>query len=143
MNGRILAVDPGEKHIGLALSDPTGTLASPLTVLPHRSRSLDAAEIARLADENNAVTIIVGQSLDEDGELKPMGRHAARLAEEIRRHTNLQVLMWDEYGSTQKARKTRVEMGVNRSKRGGHLDDLAAAIFLQTFLDDNQNRMNQ
>ncbi|RPJ51473.1 MAG: Holliday junction resolvase RuvX, partial [Chloroflexi bacterium] len=55
MNGRILAVDPGEKRLGIALSDPTGLIASPLMVLRHISRLVDAAQIAALAAEHEAV----------------------------------------------------------------------------------------
>jgi putative Holliday junction resolvase len=61
---RILAVDPGSKRIGIALSDPTGTIASPLKVVNHISRPIDAATIAALAQEYEAEKIIVGQSLD-------------------------------------------------------------------------------
>ncbi len=55
MNGRILAVDPGEKRIGIAISDLTGTIANPLTVLKHVALEIDAAAIAALAQEQDAV----------------------------------------------------------------------------------------
>ena len=61
---RILAVDHGEKRIGLALSDPTATIASPLKVIEHVSRLMDAAQVANLASENNAALIVIGQSYD-------------------------------------------------------------------------------
>jgi putative Holliday junction resolvase len=134
--GRILGVDPGGKRIGIALSDPTGVIASPLAVCTHRSRREDALEVIRLAEENGAESILIGQSLDEDGGLNPIGRYAQNLAEEIRGLSRLPVIMWDEHGSTVKARKARIEMGVKRSKRRGHLDDLAAVVILQTYLDD-------
>lgn len=136
---RILAVDPGEKRIGLALSDPTATIASPLTVLKHISRPLDAAAIASLAVEHQAGQIVVGQSLDEEGVPTPQGRQAARLAEAIRLQTNIPVVMWDEAGSTQAAREANIAIGASwrsRQRRGrGHLDDLAATVILQTYLD--------
>ncbi len=132
---RILAVDPGEKNLGIALSDPTGTIANPLTVLKHVSRPLDAAAIAQLAVDHQAEQIIVGQALDDDGQPTPEGRRAARLAEALRLQTNLPVDLWDESGSTQAARQARLAMGASRRKRGGHLDDLAATYILQTYLD--------
>lgn len=132
---RILAVDPGEKRLGIALSDPTQTIANPLTVLKHVSRPVDAATIALLARENAAVLIVVGQSLGEDGQPTPEGRRAARLAEAIREQTHLPVVLWDESGSTAAARQARIAMGVPRRKRRGHLDDLAATFILQTYLD--------
>ncbi|MFC1878747.1 Holliday junction resolvase RuvX [Chloroflexota bacterium] len=130
-----MAIDPGEKRIGVAISDPSGTIANPLTVLKHVSRPLDAAAIAQLAQENEAGRIIVGQALDMEGLPSPQGRRAARLAEAIRCQTDLPVELWDESGSTQAARQARIVLGSPRRKRRGHLDDLAATYILQTYLD--------
>jgi putative holliday junction resolvase len=132
---RVLAVDPGEKRLGVAISDPTGTIANPLTVLKHTARASDAAAIAQLAEEQNAGLIVIGQNLDVEGEPTPQSRMAVRLAVAIRRQTALPVVMWDESGSTQAARAARIAMGVSRKKRKGHMDDLAAAIILQSYLD--------
>ena len=132
---RILAIDPGEKRIGVAISDPSGTIANPLTVLKHVSRPIDAAAIAQLAHENEVGRIIVGQALDIDGQPSPSGRSAARLADAIRTQTEITVEMWDESGSTQAARQARIALGSPRRKRRGHLDDLAATYILQTYLD--------
>ena len=132
---RILAVDPGEKNIGIAVSDPTGTIANPVTVVQHVARALDAAQIASLAAEYGAGKVIVGQALDSDGQPTPEGRRAARLADAIRAQTELPVELWDESGSTQAARSARLSMGSSRRKRQGHLDELAATYILQTYLD--------
>jgi putative Holliday junction resolvase len=132
---RILAVDPGEKRLGIAISDPTGTIANPLTVIQHTSRALDAGQIAQFASEHEAGQIVVGQSLDEDGHPTPQGRRAARLAEAIRQQTDLLVVLWDESSSTQAAQGARRIMGVPRRKRAGHLDEIAATVILQTYLD--------
>jgi putative Holliday junction resolvase len=64
-------------------------------------------------------------------------QRAVRLAEAIRQQSDLPVLLWDESGSTQTARQVRIEMGVSRRNRRGHLDDLAATIILQSYLDSN------
>ncbi len=132
---RILAVDPGEKHLGIALSDPTGTIANPYTTINHISRPLDAATIAQLAAENHASMIIIGQALDEENHPTIQGRRAARLAAALRKQTDLPVVLWDETGSTAAARAARIEMSVSRRNRRGHLDDLAATYILQTYLD--------
>jgi putative holliday junction resolvase len=132
---RILAVDPGDKHLGIAISDPSGTIANPLTVLKHISRPLDSATIAQLALENQAGLIVIGQALDEDGLPTPEGRKAGRLAEAVQGQTDLPVVLWDESGSTGAARSARLAMGASRRKRSGHLDDLAATYILQTYLD--------
>jgi putative pre-16S rRNA nuclease len=138
MKGRILAVDPGEKRLGIAISDPTGTIARPLKVLRHVSRAANAAAIALLAAEQEAVCIIVGQALDDEGNPTPQARHAERLAEAIRQATTLPVALWDESGSTQAARSARIAMGVSRRKRSGHLDDIAATVILQSYLDAHE-----
>jgi putative holliday junction resolvase len=132
---RILAVDHGTKHIGIALSDSTATIANPLTVLAHVSRAVDAAQVAALAAEYVAVRIIVGQSFDEEGQPNAAGRSAARFAEALRLQTNLPVEMWDESLSTQDARSSRIELGVSRTKRAGHHDAIAALVILQSYLD--------
>jgi putative Holliday junction resolvase len=133
--GRFLAVDPGDQRIGLAVSDPTGTIASPLQVLAHISRVVDAAQIAAIAADMGVVLIVVGQALDDDGLPTPEGRKAARLAEAIRSQTSLPVEMWDESFSTQTARQARIAMGAPRSRRRGHMDDMAAVIILQSYLE--------
>ena len=67
---RVLSVDPGKRRLGIAISDPTGTIANPLMVIEHIKRAIDAASIAQLAAEHNAGLIVVGQSLDFDGKPK-------------------------------------------------------------------------
>lgn len=132
---RILAVDPGSKNIGLALSDPTGTIANPLTIVKHVSRSEDAARIIQLAVEHQAELIIVGQALDDEGIPNFEGRKAARLAAALRAQTDLQVILWDESFSTLTAQSARRELGAPKRKRRGHIDDLAATVILQSYLD--------
>ena len=135
MMGRVLAVDPGEKRLGIAISDPTGVIASPLQVLKHVGRAADAAAIARLAQEHGAVQIVVGWALDDEGQSTPQARHAEKLVEVLRSLTPLPVILWDESGSTQAARSARLAMGVSRRKRSGHLDEIAATVILQSYLE--------
>lgn len=133
---RVLAVDWGAKRIGLALSDPTRTIASPLTVINHRSRAEDAGVIVKNANEKGADLILVGVTYTAENELSPSGRSAMRLLEAIRELTSIEVQSWSEEGSTQAAKRSRIEMGLPKSKRKGHFDQIAAAIFLQTYLDE-------
>jgi putative Holliday junction resolvase len=137
---RILAVDHGEKRIGIALSDPTATIASPLKVIEHVSRVIDAAQVAELAVQNEAVLIVIGQSFDEDGNPNPAGRRAGRFAEELKNQTNIPIELWDESFSTQDARAARIQLGVSRKKRAGHQDALAAVVILQSYLEARRNR---
>ena len=138
---RVLAVDHGEKHIGLALSDPTATIASPLKVIQHVSRLMDAAQVANLASENEAGLIVIGQSFDEEGRPNLAGRRAAKFAEALKQQTQIPIILWDESFSTQDARAARIEMGVSRKKRAGHVDELAAVIILRSYLDTNKPKV--
>jgi putative Holliday junction resolvase len=137
---RILAIDPGAKRIGIAISDPTGTIASPLKVVQHVSRPIDAATIADLANEYQVGLIIIGNSFDEDGSPTPASRRADRLAEAIQQQCNIPQKMWDESFSTQVARQARIRMNTSRRKRHGHLDEMAATVILQSYLDTEVNR---
>lgn len=135
---RILAVDHGEKRIGLALSDLTATLASPLTVIKHVSRLLDAAQVADLAAQNEAGLIVIGQSFDDEGQPNLAGRRAAKFAEALREQTQIPVVLWDESFSTQDARSALLELGVSRRQRAGHHDALAAVMILRSYLESNK-----
>jgi putative Holliday junction resolvase len=132
---RVLGVDHGEKRIGLALSDPTGTLARPLSVINHVSRAVDAAQVAAIVAEQEAECVVVGQSFDEEGRPNAAGRAAERFAEALKDQTTVPIVLWDESMSTIDARDLQIQMGVPRKKRAGHLDDAAAANILQSYLD--------
>ena len=134
---KILSVDPGQKNIGLAISDELGISAKPLTIIRHIKREIDAAQVAEIAREQSAGKIIIGQSLDEYGKPTFEGRRSARFAKALRIQTDLPVELWDEGYSTQTARQTAIEMGIPRKKRRGHLDNLAAAVILRSYLESN------
>lgn len=136
---RILAVDHGEKRIGLAISDETATIASPVKVVEHISRAIDAAQVADIAMQNNVGLIVVGQSFDEDGNPNPAGRRAGRFADELKNQTNIPIEMWDESFSTQIARTARIELRVSRKKRAGHQDVFAAVVILQSYLESKRD----
>ena len=135
---RILAVDHGEKRIGLALSDPTATIASPFKVVKHKSRLMDAAQVANLAAENEVALIVIGQSYDEEGNPNLAGRRAAKFAESLKEQTQIPVVLWDESFSTQDARATRIEMNVSRKQRAGHMDELAAVMILRSYIESQR-----
>jgi putative holliday junction resolvase len=140
MSGRILAVDPGEKRLGIAITDPTGTIARSLCVVNHVSNIVDGASIAALAKEQEAILIVVGQALGPEGQSTPQSRHSQKLADSIRSQSEIPIVLWDESGSTQTARQTRVAMGAKRADRNGHLDDLAAVIILQSYLENTNEQ---
>jgi len=139
---RVLAVDPGDKRLGIAISDLTGTIASPVCVLNHVSREENALAILTIAEKKEAKLIVIGQALNWDGDLSFQGRKSTRLAEKIRALGSIPVILWNEYGSTNAARNARQMMNVSRKKRAGHLDDLAATVILQTYLDAKSAQSN-
>ncbi len=134
---KFLCVDPGEVRIGVAISDETGTLARPLAILGHVSRLTDAMEIMQLALQNQADAIVVGQALDSDGKPGPKARSAARLAEALQALEEMPIYLWDESYSSLQAAELRIAKGVSRKKRSQPIDDLAAALILQDFLENH------
>jgi putative Holliday junction resolvase len=136
---RILAIDHGEKRIGVAVSDETATIASPVKVVEHISRAIDAAQVADIAAQNNVGLIVIGQSFDEEGRPNPAGRRAGRFADELKNQTDIPIEMWDESFSTQTARVARIELGVSRKKRAGHQDVFAAVVILQSYLESKRD----
>ncbi len=134
-SGRILAIDPGESRLGLAISDPTQTIASPLLIFRSQSLRKNARAILKTAAEHDVVLVIVGQPLHWDGSVSEQAKASIKLAELLQQMGSLPVKLVDEYGTTQAARDARIKMNVKKEKRSGHLDDLAATILLQNFLD--------
>ena len=139
---RILSIDHGEKRIGLAISDLTSTIVSPLNVIKHVSRIIDAAQVAEIANQNEVKLIIIGQSYDEEGKPNMAGRRAGRFADELKNQTDIPIEMVDESFSTQDARSARIQLGISRKKRVGHQDEYAAVVILQSFLE-NRRQVNK
>ena len=127
MSAPVLAVDPGEVRIDLAISDPTQTIARPLEVVRHVSRAADAQAILERAARHGADTIVIGLALDSEGEVGPQARRAVRLAQALRELTPLNIETWDESGSTIAARQNKRDDPL--------LDARAAAVILQEYLD--------
>ncbi len=132
---RCLGIDHGEKRIGIAISDETGTMARPLTIVRHVSKADDARRVVEVALTNGVGLIVVGQSTNEAGLPNLSGLRALRFAEVLRTMTELPILLWDESMSSQDAKASRLASGASRKKRATPVDSLAAAIMLQTYLD--------
>jgi len=124
---RIMAIDPGEARIGVALTDPTGSIAKPLTILAHISRAADAAAIRELADQQQVALILVGLPLDSEGRVGPQARRSLRLVEALRSICAVPIETWDESGTTR--------LALQSGKRGEPSDARAAAHLLQDFVD--------
>jgi putative Holliday junction resolvase len=132
---RVLAVDPGQKHLGLAISDPTGTLARPLASLKHVSRTEDAQRIASVAAAEAVELVLIGYPLDSEGLPGLAARQAENLAEAVRLVTPLPVKLIDESFSSQAAEEALRQAGKSRRDRRQQVHSVAAAAILQSYLD--------
>jgi putative Holliday junction resolvase len=133
--GRWMAVDWGERRIGLALSDPTGTIASPAGVVQRRAgKRPPIAELVRRAEALDARGIVMGLPLDGEGEDTPRSIECRRVASELARRTKLPVALVDERYTTAVALRAVHEMGGSRRGREGDVDALAATVLLQQAL---------
>jgi putative Holliday junction resolvase len=130
--GRLLAVDYGERRIGLAISDPLGIIASPAGFIARRlGKRPPVAELIRRATELEARGFVLGLPLDENGRDTPRALEVRRIADELVRRTQLPVELLDERFTTAAALRAIREMGGTTRNRKGDVDALAATILLQ------------
>ena len=135
---RLMGIDPGDKRIGIAVSDESGTIANPHGVINHISRAENARRIVDMAQEQQVTGIIIGRSMTDDGEVSFQGRKSERLGEAIQALTAIPILYWSEDFTTNDAIASRQAMGVKKNKRHGHFDAIAATILLQDFLNSSE-----
>jgi putative Holliday junction resolvase len=132
---RILAIDPGSKRVGVALSDPTATIAQALATVPAEPLGSLAARIAQIARTSEAARIIVGLPKRLDGSRGPEANAAQALADAIRKASGLPVELVDERLTTVAAERSLIAAGMRREKRRLSVDRVAATLMLQAHLD--------
>lgn len=140
---RFLALDVGDRRVGVAVSDEAGLLATPLTVIRRTSKAEDFAKIAHLVREQGAEWLVIGHPLNADGSAGPQARRVERYAAALSEALGLDglslpVIMWDEHGSTQQAQQLMIGAGRNARHRKLRIDAAAAAVILQDYLDEQQ-----
>jgi putative Holliday junction resolvase len=131
---RILSLDLGTRRIGVALSDPTGTVALPLQVLVHTDRRGDLAAVAKLAASHDVARIVVGWPRNMDGTRGPAARRAEVFAAALRRMVAVPIDLWDERLSTVAADRVLRDTRTRRTQRRAARDRIAAALILQGYL---------
>ncbi len=131
--GRVLGIDHGDVRIGVALSDPTGFLASSLCVLDSTNAGLD--QIVALIAEHQIEKIVVGLPRNMDGSYGSATEKVRNFIEKLKTRTNVPVFEWDERMSTVSAHNALREAGLNGKRRKGVVDKVAAQIILQNYLD--------
>lgn len=132
--GRLLALDVGEKRVGVAICDETQTLARPLLTLKRASKQEDFARLARLCAEHAIEKVIVGLPKMLDGAEGPQARRVRRYADQLQVALNLPIDFWDERFSSVDAHDRLTEAG-RTVKHKGQIDAAAAAIILQEYLN--------
>lgn len=142
---RALGLDVGTKTLGVAVADPSGTIASARTVLARRGHAADAAAIAEMARSEAAGTVVVGLPLELDGTVGHRARLVQRFVaalEAVLKDMSPPVTLhtWDERFSTAAAERTLLEADVSRARRKRSVDALAAQFILQGWLDAQRRR---
>jgi len=133
--GRVLAIDLGDRRMGLALSDPLGLTAQGLPTAERRNRREDMNYLEFLARRNDVSTIIVGNPLNMDGTAGRQSVAASEFASKLQKHLALEVRLWDERLTSVEANRVLREAGLGPEQRAKSVDQVAAVLLLENFLE--------
>lgn len=134
-SGRLIGLDLGTKTIGLALSDVTRTIASPLETIRRTKFKADAARLLDLVAEHTIAGLVLGLPANLDGSEGPRAQSTRAFAKNINGLSPVPILLWDERWSTMAANRMLVDADASRKRRAEVVDKVAATIILQTALD--------
>jgi putative Holliday junction resolvase len=138
LRGRVLAIDVGDKRIGLALSDPTQTLAQPLATLTRRvGKRFPMGKLKQFIDTHRPVALLLGLPLAPDGSEDERAVAVREVGALLMAKAELPVAYWDERMSTARVHSAVREWGGTLGRKGD-VDQLAATVFLQTYLDSRR-----
>ena len=141
---RILGIDFGSKRIGLARSDEAGMMAHGLGFVACRRDGGEIQEIVKIILAENIDTVVVGYPINMDGSIGPKARQTEKFAETIRQALRqppgVEVKLWDERLTSKEAERYLLEADVSRSKRKKKIDQLAAQIMLQGYIDAEHSK---
>lgn len=132
---RIIALDIGEKRVGVAISDPSERVATPVCVLPAAEVEQNAKTWKRVLDDWRPGAIVCGLPLSLNGEEGPQAQRVRRVAEAVAEQTSLPLHFTDERLSSSEAKRSLREKGFSEKAMRGKVDMIAASIFLQAWLD--------
>lgn len=137
---RIMAIDYGDAHTGIAISDPTGLLAGYTTTIDAYRAETVAERIADLAREHSVEELVLGYPRNMDGSVGPRAEKAEAMAERLRGVTGLPVTLWDERRTTIDAHQILFQNGKNAKKRKKTVDAVAASLILEGYLTYKKSR---
>jgi putative Holliday junction resolvase len=132
---RVLGLDIGEKRIGVAVSDPSGSVATPLVVLEAKLVLGDGRALIRIAEDYEAELLVIGLPRSMDGSEGPQAARVRAAGDRLAAFVQLPAAYYDERLSSAEARKTMTAAGVSDRDKRGSIDMVAAALFLQSYLD--------
>ena len=132
---RVLALDMGDKRVGVAISDPSQVLARSLKVIQRGSPQGDFAAVSHLVEEHEVERVVVGYPRSLDGTVGEQAEKVERYAEGLAKALDVPVVLWDERFSTVSAERLMREAGLRGRKRRERVDAVAAAVILQDYLD--------
>lgn len=132
---RIMAIDYGDAHTGVAISDPTGLLAGTATTIHSRKAEVVLEELARLVRENQVDEVVMGFPRNMDGTEGPRAQLYREFAQRVEEATGLKPVLWDERRTTVDAHRILFEGGKNAKKRKKTVDAVAASLILEGYLD--------
>lgn len=133
--GRILAIDLGDRRMGLAISDPLRLTAQGLPTVERRNRREDMNYLRSLARRKDVAMIIVGNPINMDGSSGPRSAAASEFASKLEKHLELEVRLWDERLTSVEANRVLREAGVAPEQRNKSVDQVAAVLLLENFLE--------
>lgn len=136
--GRVLALDVGERRIGVALSDASATLASPYTTLPAYPAVQFFQKLTTILQLEEVVAIVVGLPLSLSGQEGPQAQRIRTFIAELTTHTALPIVTVDERYTTAEAQRVMIEAGLRPEQRKARIDEVAASIILQDYLVSRQ-----
>ena len=136
---RILAIDFGERRIGLALSDPLGIIAQGLPTIDTRKIKDVFAYIKDLVVEKDVAKLVVGMPINMNGSIGPQGEKVKKFIGKLSHKTEAEVIAWDERLTSVQSLRSMREMGT-KQKRKGVTDRISATLILQSYLDSLSNR---
>jgi putative Holliday junction resolvase len=134
-NQRLLGLDVGDKTIGLALSDPALSVASPVTTIKRSKFTADATALLKLAADRGVGGLVIGLPLNMDGTEGPRCQSVRQFASNLLKLKDLPILFWDERLSTMAVERAMIAHDLTRAKRDKVVDQAAAAFILQGALD--------
>jgi putative pre-16S rRNA nuclease len=135
----LLGIDAGTKTLGLAISDLSRTIASPLETIRRSKFTKDAARLREIIEQNEVAGLVLGLPRNLDGSEGPRAQSIRALARNLNRLFALPILLWDERLTTSEAERLLIDADTSRQRRGAVIDKVAATLILQGALDRMKN----